>query len=87
MTSMNKTRWSRFLTGSVMVVVLAICLGLWSRAGLLTGTAQAQVPDSGLQRKQMLEQMVRTNQLLTEIKQILEGGTVQVKSGQEKKEK
>lgn len=85
MQSRHDGRIWRFLNGSAMVLVMATCLGVWFRTGPLTSTAEAQVPNAGLQRKQLLEAQQRTVKLLEEIKAILETKTMTVRIEQEKK--
>jgi len=75
MTSGQSGRFRKFANSAMMVLVLATCLGVWFRPGLLANTAKAQIPDAGLQRKKLLEAAERTNQLLEEIKAILESHT------------
>ena len=41
--------------------------------------ASAQIPDSGMQRKLLLEETRRTNQLLTELIQTIKTGTFKVR--------
>ena len=85
MPSEQSGRWGRFLNGSLMVLVLATCLGVWFRTGPLTSTAEAQIPNAGLQRKQQLEAAQLTNKLLEEIKGILESKTLKVRIEEDKK--
>jgi len=47
------------------------CLRVWSGPITFLERAEAQIPDSGLQRKQQLDEIRHTNELLSEIKQIL----------------
>ena len=68
------------LGGRLMVlVVLATCLRVWMGPVAITESARAQIPDSGLQRQQVLEETRRTNLLLTEIKQVLISHTFNVR--------
>jgi hypothetical protein len=61
------------------VLVLAICVRVALGPISNLNQAQAQIPDSGLQRKQLLDEAKRTNQLLTEIKQLLTSHTFNVR--------
>lgn len=55
-----------------MLLVLVVCTAMFVIGPLrLVEPALAQIPDSGLQRKQLLDEARRTNQLLSEIKQQL----------------
>lgn len=63
--------------GLATVRGVLLLLAVVGGASLISGPlrflepAVAQIPDSGLQRKQILAEAVRANQLLGEIKQIL----------------
>lgn len=59
--------------------VLLSCLRVWTGPLELGNPAQAQIPDSGAQRKRLLEAAQRTNQLLSEIKQVLTSHTLNVR--------
>ena len=72
----SRHKWSRVLLG---LAVLATCIRIWLGPPTLIDSAQAQIPDSGKQRIQLLEETRRTNRLLTEIKQILEARTLNVR--------
>lgn len=72
----SRHKWSRVLLG---LAVLATCIRIWFGPPALIDSAQAQIPDSGKQRIQLLEEARRTNRILTEIKQILEGRTLNVR--------
>ncbi len=65
--------------GGVAAFLFVTCLSVWIGPIRLVEPAQAQIPDAGLQRKLVLEQARRTNQLLVEIKQILKTGTFNVR--------
>jgi len=65
--------------GILFALVAASCLRAWIGPVSIETTAQAQIPDSGLQRKQQLEEARLTNQLLSEIKVLLEKGTFNVR--------
>lgn len=67
------------LRAGIIVFVLASCLRAWVGSVPVLATARAQIPDSGLQRKQVIEASRRTNELLTEIKQLLATGTFNVR--------
>ena len=58
---------------------LLTVLRVWTGPVPLIEPASAQIPDSGLQRQQLLDETRRTNQLLQEIKQILNTGTLNVR--------
>ena len=59
--------------------VLLTTIRVWTGPVPLIEPASAQIPDSGLQRQQLLDETRRTNQLLKEIKKILDTGTLNVR--------
>lgn len=69
----------RLLHGGISLFVLLTCIRVWVGPEAILEQAQAQIPDSGMQRKQLLEETRRTNQLLLEIKQLLETHTFNVR--------
>jgi hypothetical protein len=73
----------------VVIVVLQglILMGQWTGSGPLT-PAQAQVPDAGAQRIQMIEELRRLNGKMDALVEKLESGKlqVQVEAKAEKKE-
>ena len=61
-------------------LIAATCIRVWLiPGGGVLPRAQAQIPDSGMQRKQILSAAQRTNELLTQIADILGSGTIQVR--------
>ena len=69
----------RFLRIVLGAFVLLSCLRAWVDGPPLVERAQAQVIDARLQRKQMLGECKRANQILSEIRQILSSGTLNVR--------
>ncbi len=61
------------------LLALLTCLRVWLGPMVLVEPAQAQIPDSGLQRKLLLDEARRTNRLLSDIKQILAVGALNVR--------
>lgn len=70
------SRWIRLILGAF---VLLSCLRAWVSPGPFLPVAEAQIPDAGLQRKQILDAIDRTNALLGELKQDLQNGTLNVR--------
>ena len=68
-------RWARVVIG---VFLLLTCIRAWVGPETTASRVHAQIPDSGLQRKLLLEEARRTNQLLSDIKRVLETGTLHV---------
>jgi hypothetical protein len=60
-------------------VVLATCLRVWIGPFSILPEAYGQIPDAGMQRKLILEEAVRTNQLLADIKIMLAERTLNVR--------
>lgn len=69
----------RWLASAATLFVLLTCLRVWTGPAPLIEVARAQIPDSGLQRQLLLDETKRTNRLLTEIKQLLKEGTLNVR--------
>ncbi len=69
----------RWLLGVFGFFVLLTCIRVWVGPAAILEQAQAQIPDSGKQRKLLVEEARRTNQLLTEIKLLLETCTFNVR--------
>lgn len=67
------------LGAAATLFVLLTCLRVWVGPFPILREARAQIPDSGLQRKLLLEEAQRTNQLLSDIKRILESGDLNVR--------
>ncbi|MCO6439322.1 MAG: hypothetical protein J5J06_19710 [Phycisphaerae bacterium] len=69
--------WPRML---LVGFVLATLIRVWLGPIISAPTAVAQIPDAGAQRMQLLEETRKTNQLLTEIRQILLTHTFNVRA-------
>lgn len=69
----------RLLYGAISLFALLTCLRIWVGPATFVEPARAQIPDSGMQRKLLLEEARQTNRLLAEIKQLLENGTFNVR--------
>ena len=72
-------RSHRFVDRLVVFLVLLTCLRIWLGPFPLLERAEAQIPDAGLQRKQLVDEARRTNELLSDIKRILETQTLHVR--------
>jgi len=68
----KSARSQRVIRIAVGVFIFLSCLKAWVSPGTLLQPAEAQIPDAGLQRKQTLEAIERTNILLLDIKSTLE---------------
>jgi hypothetical protein len=75
-TRRQESKYMRMVIGLGAVLTV---IRVWTGPVLLIEQASAQIPDSGPQRKQLLDETRRTNQLLQEIKQILDTGTLHVR--------
>jgi len=72
----QKRRWLYDLT---CLLMLLTCVRVWVGSAPVMQSAQAQIPDAGAQRKALVEEARRTNELLTEIKDLLENRTLNVR--------
>ncbi len=79
MSTASQPRRGRLIRSVLAILVLLSCMRAWLGPAELLQPAQAQIPDSALQRKLLLEEARRTNQLLSEIKQILTSRTLNVR--------
>lgn len=54
---------------SLIVILLlgVIAIQMWSGGPSILPEAQAQIPDTGMQRKQLIDEARRTNELLSDI--------------------
>ena len=69
----------RFLPAVFVVFVLVTCIRVWVGPVPVVKSANGQMVDPGRQRKELVEQARRTNELLEEIKQILTDHTLNVR--------
>ncbi len=71
--------WRRW--GRAMMVLAALATGVrvWIAPPTWVTPVYAQIPDSGLQRKELLDEARRTNQLLIEMRQLLKEHTFNVR--------
>jgi hypothetical protein len=74
---MEKTMTIARLLCVVIVLQCLILVGVWGGGSILP-EAQAQVPDAGAQRIQMIEQLKQVNAKLDKVAAILESGKLQV---------
>jgi hypothetical protein len=71
-------RYTGCLLTAIAGLLSIIAVELW--VGLSDGNqAQAQIPDTGMQRKQIVDEARRTNELLEKILNHLQTGSVKVK--------
>ena len=64
---------------ALLLFVLLSCLRAWLGPMSFMDPVQAQIPDAGTQRKELVDEVRRTNQLLQEIKQILSSDILNVR--------
>lgn len=79
MTTRYQSQKRRLLHGGISLFALLTCIRVWVGPQAILEQAQAQIPDSGMQRKLLLEETRKTNQLLLEIKQLLKTHTFNVR--------
>ena len=75
----SEPRQNRFVNRLVTLFVVLTCLRIWLGPFPLLERAEAQIPDAGLQRKQLVDEARRSNELLSDIKRILESQTLHVR--------
>lgn len=75
----QRPRGSTAMRAVLGLFALLTCLHVWTGPQPFIQRAEAQIPDSGRQRKLLLEETRRTNQLLAEIAQILRESTLNVR--------
>jgi len=62
----------------VAVLLALIAIPIWSGSVSVLPTAVAQIPDTGLQRKQLIDEQRRSNELLEQILETLQSRTIKV---------
>lgn len=75
----SKRRFAALARGVLWMIVGMTVLRVWFGTSPALPSAQAQIPDPAKQRLTLLKETKRTNQLLAEIKAILQGGTLNVR--------
>lgn len=65
----------RWASRMVLVFVLATCVRVWLGPDRLISAVNAQLPDPARQRIDLLQESRRTNELLADIKKLLEAQT------------
>ena len=75
----TNARWLKWSLTAIAVFLGLIVIELSVLIGPMTPAAQAQIPDSGLQRQQLLETQRATNDKLEAILQHLRTQTIKVK--------
>ena len=75
----SEPRQNRCVIRLVTLLVALTCLRIWLGPFPLLERAEAQIPDAGLQRKQLVDEARRSNELLSDIKRILESQTLHVR--------
>jgi hypothetical protein len=79
MSTTAQPRTRKLARTAIAVFVLLSCLRAWVGPVELVSEAQAQIPDSALQRKQLLDEVKRLNLKLAGIKHILTTHTFNVR--------
>ena len=67
------------LRSAAFLLIAATCLRIWVGPFSILPAAYGQIPDAGMQRKILIEETARTNQLLMDIKAILAERTLNVR--------
>lgn len=82
MSSTSVAPWRRrpsFWKLGLGVLCVATCLKTWFPSERVLPAAEAQVPNPADQRRDLVRATQRTNELLTDIKRLLESGKLQVR--------
>ncbi len=79
MTSQNQRPKRTRLETVCMIFVILTCLRVWMGSNTTISSAQAQIPDSGMQRKLLLEEVKRSTEILQDIRRILSTQTLKVR--------
>jgi len=69
----------RILRGAFWTIGVLTVLRVWCGVSPALPEAAAQIPDAGKQRLALVQQVERTNALLSDIKGLLEQGTLNVR--------
>lgn len=77
-TTMTLDRFTRGILCALTVLLTIIAIELWVGRPDSVMTAQAQIPDTALQRREIVEETRRTNALLEQILEHLKTKPVQV---------
>ena len=80
MSNQSKRRPQHWCSVVLAIIALATMLRVWAGPPVLEPAAYGQIPDSGMQRKLLLEEARRTNQILVEIRSLLTSHTFNVRS-------
>lgn len=83
-------RQDRVFSGmlSIITALLAVlAVELWNQTPPMAPAACAQIPDTALQRKQLLDEARETNRILQDILEHLRAKTIKVKLASPDKEK
>ena len=72
-------RYTRGLLTALVVLLTIISLELWASMPGAVSMAHAQIPDTALQRQQIVQETQKTNDLLQGILDQLKTGTVKVR--------
>ena len=79
MNDSTNARWLRIWLSAITLLLAIIAIELSAVMGPIESRAWAQIPDSGLQRKQMVDAQERSNSILEGILQHLRSQTIKVK--------
>ncbi len=72
----QRARWLRHV---IVGFVLLTCFRIWTGAQPMVESARAQLPDSAAQRFRLIEEIRRSNELLADIRKILDTQTLNVR--------
>lgn len=79
MNTLRDSRYVKTVLTLIAIALVAIMIELATLIPTILPTAQAQIPDSALQRKEMTEAIERTNQKLDDLKDVLRTQVLKVR--------
>lgn len=77
-TTIQLDRFTRMILTALTLLLAIIAVELWAFAPDTTHRASAQIPDTGMQRKLIVDETKRTNELLEQILDHLETKPIRV---------
>ncbi|MCF7958041.1 MAG: hypothetical protein K9M57_06280 [Phycisphaerae bacterium] len=72
--------YTRFILTTLTVLLLFISLALWCQTPSVLPTAEARIPDSGMQLNQINDNLTQLNKTLSGIQKLLVSGNAKVQT-------
>lgn len=77
-TEFTPDRFTRYILFAIVVLLTIISVELWAFGPDMLPTASAQIPDTGRQRLEIIDETRKTNRLLTQILEQLRDKPIKV---------